>query len=139
VDARLVSGLEMVTFICCCHWVSLLFGRRKLTVGSVQLVRDLDGHGFAAGTHCPTQDANHLPVALVGFLDRILSNTLHGDAGSPGVPFIRRARAIQLYNIGLAGQVGHAQAIAFHFEGDREPVIGEGLHLRGHPGARHRM
>jgi len=121
------------------HWVSLLFGRRKLTVGSVQLVLDLDCHGFAVGTHCPSRNANHLPVALVGFLDRILSNALHRDAGSPGGPFLRRVRAIQLCNIGLAGEVGHAQAIAFHLEGDREPVIGEGLYLRGHPGARHRM
>lgn len=36
------------------HWISLLFGRRKLTVGPAQLVLDLEGHGFAVGTHCPT-------------------------------------------------------------------------------------
>src|SRR6266851_7736420 len=76
-------------------WISLLLGRRELTVGSAQLVLDLESYDFAVRTHCHTRDADHLPVALVGFLDRVLSHALHGDAGSPGIPFVRRVRAIQ--------------------------------------------
>ena len=37
------------------HRFSLFFRRRRLTVEAVQFILDLEGHGFAVGTHCPTR------------------------------------------------------------------------------------
>jgi hypothetical protein len=91
------------------HWVGLLFGRGKLALGSAQRVLNFGGYGFAVGTYRHTSDTNHLPVTLIGFLNRVLSYAFHGDAGDPGITLVGRLRAIQFRNIGLPGWAGHAQ------------------------------
>src|ERR1700690_2944571 len=121
------------------HWVGLLFGRGKLALGSAQLVLNFGGYGFAVGTYCHTSDGNHLPVTLIGFLNRVLSHAFHGDAGDPGVTLVGRVRAIQFRNIGLPRRVRHAQTTALYLESDHEPVVGNSFELRGPPGTRNRM
>jgi hypothetical protein len=69
---------------------ALLFRRGKLAIGSVQLVLEFGGHDFAVGSNCHTRDTDHLPVALVGFLYRVLAHAFHGDAGDPGITLVGR-------------------------------------------------
>src|SRR5271170_7263331 len=80
--------------------------------------------GLAVGCDRHLPNADHLGVALVGFLQRIFSVHLHGDAGGSGIALHRRVGAIQLGGVRLAGWIGHGDLVAADFIGKDGGVVG---------------
>src|SRR5271157_3769633 len=77
----------------------------------VQLVIIAGFGGLTVSRYRHLPDAYDFAVALIRFLQRILTPHLHGYAGGSRIALHRRVGAIQLRGVRLAGWIGHGYLV----------------------------
>jgi hypothetical protein len=114
---------------------ALLLLGLKLAGSATQGVGERDGHGLAVRGHGVAGDANHFPIAFVGFLERVLAGLLDRYTGGARITLVGGLRAIEFCRVTLSCGSGHGQGVAFDLERNQKSVVGQIVYLGSPPGA----
>src|SRR5208283_3570762 len=80
-----------------------------------------------------SEDADHLAVALVSFLQRVRTLHLHRNAGRARIALKRRVGAIQFGCVRLAGWIGHSDLVAIDFVSPDSGIVRQAFNLGSSP------
>ena len=76
-----------------------------------ELILDRGSHAFAVGSDTQARDNDNFSVALIGFLNRAVTDFFERHAGDAGIPSEGIVLAVELCRVGIAGEIAQAKTV----------------------------